>query len=234
MTTGDLVNIHPTELKFPFEARRQSSCTMQLTNKTSNYVAFKVKTTNPRKYCVRPNTGVVLPGDSCDVTVTMQAQREAPLEMQCKDKFLVQTVIVSDGTTSRDVLADMFNKEDGRVIEDFKLRVVYIPANPPSPVPEGSEEGNSPRTSLNDTGSTFDDVSRTLDETNERSSEAWSMISKLTDEKTIAIHQSQKLKQELDMLKKESSKKQAGGYSLLLMVLVGLLGCLIGYILNRT
>jgi hypothetical protein len=40
-----------------------------------------------------------------------------------------------------------FNKEAGRVIEDFKLRVVYIPANPPSPVPEGSEEGNSPMAS---------------------------------------------------------------------------------------
>lgn len=55
-----------------------------------------------------------------------------------------------------------FNKEAGRVIEDFKLRVVYIPANPPSPVPEGSEEGNSPMASLNEIGSQtaslFDDV----------------------------------------------------------------------------
>jgi hypothetical protein len=163
MTTGDLVNIHPTELKFPFELKKQSSCSMQLTNKTTTQcVAFKVKTTNPRKYCVRPNTGVVLPGDSCNVTVTMQAQKEAPLDMQCKDKFLVQTVVVSDGTTSKEVLAEMFNKEAGRVIEDFKLRVVYIPANPPSPVPEGSEEGNSPMASLNDiasqSASLFDDV----------------------------------------------------------------------------
>lgn len=39
--------------------------------------------------------------------VTMQAQKEAPLDMQCKDKFLVQTVIVSDGTTSKQVLAEM-------------------------------------------------------------------------------------------------------------------------------
>lgn len=124
-------------------------------------------------------------------TVTMQALKEAPLDMQCKDKFLVQSVIVSDGTTSKEVLAEMvalylslyfffffillglcltliasalqFNKEAGRVIEDLKLRVVYIPANPPSPVPEGSEEGNSPRTSVNDiassqTASLFDYV----------------------------------------------------------------------------
>ncbi|KAL1213572.1 Vesicle-associated protein 1-3 [Cardamine amara subsp. amara] len=240
MTTGDLVNIHPTELKFPFELKKQSSCSMQLTNKTSKYVAFKVKTTNPRKYSVRPNTGLLLPGDSSDVTVTMQAMREAPQDMQCKDKFLVLSVIVSDGTTSKEVVAELFNKEGGKVIEEFKLRVAYIPANPPSPVPEGSEEGNSPRPSLNDiasqtTSSVFDDLSRTLDETNEKSSEAWSMISILTEEKTSAIQQTLKLRQELEVLKKESSKKQSsGGYSLVLMLLVGLLGCIIGYILNRT
>uniref|UniRef100_A0A1J3IG61 Vesicle-associated protein 1-3 n=1 Tax=Noccaea caerulescens TaxID=107243 RepID=A0A1J3IG61_NOCCA len=235
MTTGDLINIHPTELKFPFELKKQSSCSMQLTNKTAKVVAFKVKTTNPRKYCVRPNTGVVLPGESCIVTVTMQAQKEAPLDMQCKDKFLVQTVIVSDGTTSKQVLAEMFNKEGGRVMEEFKLRVVYIPANPPSPVPEGSEEGNSPRNDFgSQAGSLFDYVSRTLEETNEKSSEAWSIISKLTEEKTSAILQSQKLRQELELLRKESSKKQSGGHSLVLMLLVGLLGCVLGYILNRT
>lgn len=37
----------------------------------------------------------------------MQAQKEAPLDMQCKDKFLVQTVVVSDGTSSKQVLAEM-------------------------------------------------------------------------------------------------------------------------------
>ncbi|CAH8362465.1 unnamed protein product [Eruca vesicaria subsp. sativa] len=236
MTTGDLVNIHPTELKFPFELKKQSSCSLQITNKTTDkVVAFKVKTTNPRKYCVRPNTGVVLPGDSCNVTVTMQAQKEAPLDMQCKDKFLVQSVIVSDATTSKDVLAEMFNKEPGRVIEDFKLRVVYIPANPPSPVPEGSEEGYSPRTDVAASSLFLDDhVSRTLEETNEKSSEAWSMIHKLTEEKTSAVQQCQKLRQELELLKRESSTKQSGGHSLVLMLLVGLLGCVIGYILNRT
>lgn len=129
----------------------------------------------------------------------------------------------------------------------------------------------------------FSQVSRTFEETNEKSSEvtsqsclfpfdisivyshhlisfsqAWSMISKLTEEKTSATQQSQKLRLELvsvypsdllviclifinelhilciqEMLRKESSKKQSGGHSLVLMLLVGLLGCVIGYILNR-
>lgn len=61
------------------------------------------------------------------VLVTMQGQKESPPDMQCKDKFLLQSVVAPDGTTTKDVTSDMFNKEDGRVVEDFKLTVLYIP-----------------------------------------------------------------------------------------------------------
>ncbi|KAL2926203.1 Vesicle-associated protein 1-3, partial [Bienertia sinuspersici] len=138
MNTGDLLHIEPTELRFSFELRKQSSCYMTLTNKTEQYVAFK-------KYCVRLNTGVVLPGATCDVTVTMQAQKEALPGMQCKDKFLVQSAVAPDGCTTKDITSEMFNKDDGKVVEEFKLRVIFVPANPPSPVPEESEEGSPPR-----------------------------------------------------------------------------------------
>lgn len=39
--------------------------------------------------------------------VTMQAQKEAPADMQCKDKFLLQSVKVNDGTTAKDITAEM-------------------------------------------------------------------------------------------------------------------------------
>lgn len=108
----------------------------------------------------------------------MQAQKEAPSDMQCKDKFLLQSVVAPDGTTTKGITSEMvgwllcffyhlflfkdqglcfldvelrmeyfvlqFNKEGDKVVEEFKLRVVYIPANPPSPVPEESDEGSSP------------------------------------------------------------------------------------------
>ncbi|KAM1814387.1 hypothetical protein ACFX11_028058 [Malus domestica] len=238
MSTGDLLSIQPLELKFPFEVKKHSSCSLQLTNKTANYVAFKVKTTNPKKYCVRPNAGVVLPGTTCDVTVTMQAQKEAPPDMQCKDKFLLQSVVAPEGATTKDITPEMFNKEDGKVVEEFKLRVIYFPANPPSPVPEGSDEGSSPKASVVDNGnqnsSLFDAVSRSLEEPKEKSSEAWSMISMLTEEKTAAFQQTQKLRHELVVLRKEISKNSSGRFSLLFVVLFGLLGILVGYFINKT
>ncbi|MQL91174.1 hypothetical protein Taro_023788 [Colocasia esculenta] len=130
---SELLEIQPQELKFTFELKKQSSCSVQLVNKSNHYVAFKVKTTAPKKYCVRPNTGIVLPRTTCDFTVTMQAQKVAPSDLQCKDKFLVQSTIVPFGTTEEDLNANLFSKENGRFIEENKLRVVLV-SPPHSPV----------------------------------------------------------------------------------------------------
>ncbi|KAK1278153.1 Vesicle-associated protein 1-2 [Acorus gramineus] len=203
MSTGALLDIEPQELKFPFELKKQISCSLRLSNKSDGYVAFKVKTTNPKKYCVRPNTGVVPPRSSCDVVVTMQAQREAPPDLQCKDKFLLQSIVTSPGATQKDVLPEMFTKESGNTVEECKLRVLYVsPPKPPSPVHEGSEEGSPPRPSLSDNNgnlSSLEFVSVTTPWVLVQESlfQAKTLISQLTEEKNTAIEQNKKLRQEL-------------------------------------
>ncbi|CAI0418152.1 unnamed protein product [Linum tenue] len=205
MSTGELLSIEPLELKFPFELKKQISCSLQLSNKTDSYVAFKVKTTNPKKYCVRPNAGVVLPRSTCDIIVTMQAQKEAPADMQCKDKFLLQSVKAPDGSAAKDITAEMFNKEAGHQVEETKLKVVYVaPPQPPSPVPEGSEEGSSPRGSVSDNGHVNGADPGTWSNSFLLQAlliliswQAKSLISKLTEEKNNAIQQNNKLRQEL-------------------------------------
>lgn len=85
----------------------------------------------------------------------MQAQRTAPPDMVCKDKFLVQTTIVPAGTDDEDIATGMvsnckwllslvlcsishdiiwqFSKDSGKYIEENKLRVILI-SPPSSPV----------------------------------------------------------------------------------------------------
>ncbi|MBA0803572.1 hypothetical protein Gohar_013766, partial [Gossypium harknessii] len=113
--------------------KKQSSCSITLTNKTNQYVAFKVKTTSPKKYCVRPNVGIIMPKSACDFTVTMQAQREAPPDMICRDKFLIQSTVVPVGTTDEDITSATFVKDSGRYIEENKLKVALV-SPPDSPV----------------------------------------------------------------------------------------------------
>ncbi|KAH7571977.1 hypothetical protein JRO89_XS04G0178200 [Xanthoceras sorbifolium] len=128
-----LLEIQPRELIFIFELKKQSSCSVRLTNNTQQYVAFKVKTTTPKKYCVRPNVGIISPKSACDFTVTMQSQGVAPPDMVCKDKFLIQSTVVPAGTTDEDIEPSMFSKDKGKYMQENKLRVILI-SPPNSPV----------------------------------------------------------------------------------------------------
>ncbi|XP_050384125.1 vesicle-associated protein 2-2-like [Argentina anserina] len=141
---NSIVEIHPKELKFVVELKKQSSCSIRLTNKSDHHVAFKVKTTSPKKYCVRPNVGVISPKSVCEFSVTMQAPKTALPDMDCKDKFLIQSTAVSSETTDADITASMFAKDEGKYVEERKLRVILIsPPNSPilSPIKGDLKQG---------------------------------------------------------------------------------------------
>ncbi|GAB2266246.1 hypothetical protein Dimus_001267 [Dionaea muscipula] len=136
----ELLDIKPRELTFTVELRKQCTCIVQLGNKTDQYVAFKVKTTSPKRYCVRPNAGVVEPRGKCEFTVTMQAPRSAPTDLQCKDKFLVQGTVVPNGTSEESITSDMFSKDAGKYVEEKKLKVTLVsPSGPPTSVTGNSD-----------------------------------------------------------------------------------------------
>ncbi|KAF8089603.1 hypothetical protein N665_0501s0016 [Sinapis alba] len=132
-----LLDIQPRTLKFAVDLKKQTTCVVQLTNTTQHFVAFKVKTTSPKKYCVRPNVGVVAPNSSYEFSVIMQAFKEPPPDLACKDKFLIQSTAVPADTTDDDITASMFSKGEGKHIEENKLRVTLVmPSDSPelSPV----------------------------------------------------------------------------------------------------
>ena len=87
-----LLDIDHVNLQFPFESGKQIYSSLYLVTMTDNYVAFTVKTTTPKTCCVRPSIGVV-PRSSSELLVTMQVQKEAPADMQCKNNFLLQCVV---------------------------------------------------------------------------------------------------------------------------------------------
>mmetsp|Transcript_22623 Transcript_22623/g.38760 ORF Transcript_22623/g.38760 Transcript_22623/m.38760 type:complete len:353 (+) Transcript_22623:33-1091(+) len=86
-----------------------SRCVMTLTHTglTNQHLAFKVKTTQPRRYLVRPNQGIVAPGSSETVSIllvdkdrqvlwsTYDRLGQSALD-HSKDKFLVQSCEVSN------------------------------------------------------------------------------------------------------------------------------------------
>ncbi|XP_058085106.1 vesicle-associated protein 2-1 [Magnolia sinica] len=230
MGSGQLISVDPEELKFQFELEKQCYCDLKVVNKTEHHVAFKVKTTSPKKYFVRPNTGIIQPWDSCVVTVTLQAQREYPPDMQCRDKFLLQSTKVPPTTDIDEIPQDAFNKDDGKVIEERKLKVVYT-------TPSGSGHGNSESESLLSSSISRSSTRHNSDVVSMdfcSSVEDFQALQRLKEERDSARKQTQQLQQELEMLKRRRGRRSDEGFSLTFAAFVGLIGILFGFLLNFT
>ncbi|ULU10516.1 hypothetical protein L3Y34_014659 [Caenorhabditis briggsae] len=65
---------------------------MTLKNITANPVCFKVKTTAPKQYCVRPNSGLLKNGESKQITVMLQPLEGIPTDAG-RHKFMVQSCV---------------------------------------------------------------------------------------------------------------------------------------------
>ncbi|XP_027084759.2 vesicle-associated protein 2-1-like [Coffea arabica] len=212
--TNQLISVQPDELHFQFELEKQSFCDLKVSNTTKHHVAFKVKTTSPKKYFVRPNTGVIQPWDSCVIRVTLQAQREYPPDMQSKDKFLLQSTIVPPNTDVDELPPNTFSKESGKTIEECKLKVVYLT---PNSVPGISEDGFKQSIDANAMrrSASFDDNQ---------------VLQRLKEERDAAMRQTQLLQQELEMLKKRRNRKGDPGFSMVFALFVGLIGLMVGFL----
>ncbi|GFS43249.1 hypothetical protein TNIN_216782 [Trichonephila inaurata madagascariensis] len=99
---------------------------LKLMNPIDRRVCFKVKTTAPKKYCVRPNSGVLEPKQVVNVAVMLQPFDYNPSEKN-KHKFMVQTMIIPDGDVNLDNLWRDTKPEN---LMDSKLRCVFdLPAD---------------------------------------------------------------------------------------------------------
>ncbi|KAF9297613.1 phosphatidylinositol-binding protein scs2 [Mortierella antarctica] len=104
--------------------------TLIIRNPTQLPIAFKVKTTAPKQYCVRPNSGRVEAGQELEVQVQMQAMKEdPPADFKCKDKFLVQSVAITAERAGLS-LAELWPtvERDARdQIREKKIRCAFLP-----------------------------------------------------------------------------------------------------------
>ncbi|KAI8817756.1 PapD-like protein [Fimicolochytrium jonesii] len=111
-------------------------------------VAFKIKTTAPKQYCVRPNSGRIPAGGVVEVQVLLQPTKDdLSVTTKNRDKFLVQGIKVpsdvmtleGDDLVAR--LADLWSQAESlkktspeaaaQVLIEKKLRCVFAPITSP-------------------------------------------------------------------------------------------------------
>lgn len=107
---------------------------LKLTNLLQDkQVCFKIKTTAPKKYCVRPNCGAIRPGDTVKIMIALQPFDYDPNEKN-KHKFMVQSLVSDDEDVDK-----QFYVTDPELISETKLRCLFeMPEN----YPEGEHADN--------------------------------------------------------------------------------------------
>ncbi|KAK4456955.1 PapD-like protein [Cladorrhinum samala] len=122
------VEIDPSELGFRRPFTVEVSQVLKIRNPNSSPVAFKVKTTAPKQYCVRPNSGRIEPGHEVEVSVLLQAMKQEPSpDARCRDKFLVQSVTITADQEFNNI-QQIWDGVEKSAIQERKIRVNWLPA----------------------------------------------------------------------------------------------------------
>lgn len=110
-----------SELHFNGPFTGVTTSQLELFNPSEQRVCFKVKTTAPKRYCVRPNSGLLEPKQTIHVAVMLQPFDYDPSEKN-KHKFMVQTMCAPEGDVN---LETLWKEATAENLMDSKLRCVF-------------------------------------------------------------------------------------------------------------
>ncbi|KAG2391801.1 hypothetical protein C9374_013286 [Naegleria lovaniensis] len=125
---GDLFVISPGHLYFPPPTKRLITCLITLYNRTDKYTAYKLKTTCPNRYIVKPKKGIAPPNGTVHVEITMQ---KPVTENEKGDKFRVESLALQYYKTEmEDKVDELFKEADTKRIVKQKISCLF--ESPPS------------------------------------------------------------------------------------------------------
>lgn len=132
-----LIHIEPpTELRFKGPFTDVVPAELLLRNISEKAVCFKIKTTAPKQYCVRPNCGLIEPGKTAVISVVLQ-----PFELNIREKIKHKFLILSMQAPDKpfESVEELWKNPLTETVYDTKLRCVL-------------EFGNDQRNSKADSG----------------------------------------------------------------------------------
>ncbi len=122
----------------------QARAFLQIRNDSDSAVVFKIKTTTPERYLVKPNHGVISKGEKVEVSIVIAKVRKRALlaehkihgSLKSNDKFLVQSRLLDETTKDKlvsvtpaeqaNIIANLFTLADKPSINARKLLVSLV------------------------------------------------------------------------------------------------------------
>ncbi|XP_076225351.1 VAMP-associated protein 33kDa isoform X2 [Nomia melanderi] len=177
---------------------------MTLTNPTNHKVYFKIKTTAPRRYCVRPNAGFITPKNKVQIAVTLQAFDFEPTEKN-KHKFMVQAIIAPDDENDEEYF-DVWKDTNPNQVMESKLKCVFM--NPVTYTTAAKTTSTTTKSEVNTNngknkgvGDTVKSSPKILGEAEEKLLKAAQEVNQLRVEESTLRQENLQLKEDLLKLK---------------------------------
>ncbi|XP_045194637.2 vesicle-associated membrane protein/synaptobrevin-binding protein-like [Mercenaria mercenaria] len=178
-------SVPSAELVFRGPFNKVSTAYLKLTNPSDKQVCFRVRTTAPKRYSVRPNNGVIESKGTVTVAVMLQPFDYDP-NVKFLHKFMVQTMFAPDGKIENQ--EQLWKDVPPEQLMDSKLKCVFDPTGNSAPT-VGNGDSQKPQ----------DEEIRRLKEQINALKEDNSNIKKRQDEEI------RRLKEQIDDLKEENS-----------------------------
>ena len=136
------VSVSPSSLQFNL-GEEEPVATLKIKNNNGEKITFKIKTTEPKRYLVRPNQDVLAEDDECTVKIILQRRERSALvkdhsngnQPPSPDKFLVQTTtidsqfyqVVRDSNVKAQTssMQQMWKTKDRKDIQNTKLQCSF-------------------------------------------------------------------------------------------------------------
>lgn len=250
------IDVTPNDYVFFDDVPKGSSISyVTMKNLTSRRVAFKIRTTSPKGYVVKPNNGIIGPNETKKIEFTMNPVDDVTSRRNNQDKFLIMAVELDEHyDVSR--LSDVWKEKPANIQQNLKLTAAYKGSNLAKSQQFGSgfgqfgrgHEDERPRMSVplgrgtanamfqSSTGSPNPAFGHKLDNENydrieNKMIDQERLITKLTEERNQFFNELTTLRENL-----ERSKTGKGGhystYQLWHVLLVAVLGLIIGAFLS--
>lgn len=124
---GQLLLLNPAEEIVFRRDDGETTGLLTMTNSVNSNVAYKIKTTSPDKYRVRPSAGVIALGQALNITVHIQSGYSA--SQLVRDKFLVMACTVESDSLNNQQLAEVWKKTNESAVQQHRLRCSVMPSD---------------------------------------------------------------------------------------------------------
>jgi vesicle-associated membrane protein-associated protein B len=119
------IEVSPSDLVLFEDVPNKSSIAfVTIKNLTSRRVAYKIKTTSPKGYVVKPNSGVIFPKESKKIEFSMQATPYTPSTKNSQDKFMFMAIDLDDNFDVAKI-ADIWRDKPQEKVQQVKLQASF-------------------------------------------------------------------------------------------------------------